>query len=193
MRALTRTVRLALAASAVVAGSIAVAGPANAASTPLGACGSGYHEIDHQDVKLSGTELGVIHLMYNGSIDCVVTWKTAYIGKETGVSSPLSRLPKAKTATKALISAITSTTPDLSSSALPESASSGVGPLVAKKAVHPTVGILQRVARGHTVAECRVRFTRVAAEGMAAVARVKSGATRAGAPARAVRAAEESR
>ncbi len=84
MRALTRTVRLALAASAVVAGSIAVAGPANAVATPAEACGSNYHEIDHHALKYS-----VIHLLYNGSTDCVVTSKTAYVGQETFVDVAL--------------------------------------------------------------------------------------------------------
>lgn len=64
----TQAVRLALAASAIVAGSIAVAGPANAVATPAEACGSNYHEIDHHDIP--GAR---IHLLYNGSVDCVVT------------------------------------------------------------------------------------------------------------------------
>ncbi|MEV5646857.1 hypothetical protein AB0L57_01285 [Nocardia sp. NPDC052254] len=68
MRVLTQAVRLALAASAVVAGSIAVAGPANAVATPAEACGSNYHEIDHHDIP--GAR---IHLLYNGTTNCVVT------------------------------------------------------------------------------------------------------------------------
>ncbi len=82
MRVLTHAARLALAASAVVAGSIAVASPANAVATPAGACGSNYHEIDHHNLKYS-----VIHLLYNGSTDCVVTSKTAYIGTSTFVAA----------------------------------------------------------------------------------------------------------
>lgn len=68
MRALSQVVKLTLTASAVVAGSIAVAGPANAVATPAEACGNSYHEIDHHD--LSGAR---IHLLYDGSTDCVVT------------------------------------------------------------------------------------------------------------------------
>ena len=80
MRTLTQTVRLALAASAVVAGSIAVAAPANAVATPPEACGNNYHEIDHKDLGS-----GVIHLLYNGSTDCVVTSKTSHTNEKTHV------------------------------------------------------------------------------------------------------------
>ncbi|WP_433193785.1 hypothetical protein ACQP1G_34060 [Nocardia sp. CA-107356] len=84
MRALKQTVRLALTASAVVAGSIAVAGPANAASSPIEACGGSYHEVDHQNITGA-----VIHLLYNGSSNCVVTWKTDHIGTATPVAAVL--------------------------------------------------------------------------------------------------------
>ena len=55
---------------AIVAGSLAVAGPANAVATPAEACGNNYHEIDHHD--LPGAR---IHLLYNGTTNCVVTTK----------------------------------------------------------------------------------------------------------------------
>ncbi|MEU1982195.1 hypothetical protein [Nocardia sp. NPDC019395] len=80
MRTLTQIVRLTLAASAVVAGSLAVAGPAAAVATPAEACGNNYHEIDSRQIKGA-----VIHLLYNGSTNCVVTEKTAYLGTKTGV------------------------------------------------------------------------------------------------------------
>ncbi|MBF6351499.1 hypothetical protein IU448_21155 [Nocardia flavorosea] len=73
MRILNRATRLTLAAGVVLAGSLAVAGPANAdaqASSPIGACGGSYHEIDHHDIP--GAR---IHLLYNGTTNCVVTWK----------------------------------------------------------------------------------------------------------------------
>lgn len=49
--------------------------PANAA-TPAGVCGSGFYEIDHH----AGLRYGTIYLMYNGSVNCVVTMKTSYVG-----------------------------------------------------------------------------------------------------------------
>ncbi len=70
MRGLIQAIRLSLAASAVFAGSVAAASPANAVATPAEACGSNYHEIDHHDIP--GAR---IHLLYNGSTDCVVTTK----------------------------------------------------------------------------------------------------------------------
>ncbi|MFB9831059.1 hypothetical protein [Actinoallomurus acaciae] len=81
----------AVAAAVVLAGSVAVSDPAEAASSPIAACGGGsYHEIDHHNLGAVTT----IHLLYNGTTDCVVTWKNspyagtttetlAYIAKET--------------------------------------------------------------------------------------------------------------
>lgn len=85
MRVLTQAVRLALAGLAVVAGSIAVAGPANAVATPAEACGNNYHEIDHKDLGD-----GVIHLLYNGITDCVVTSKTSHTDEKTHVIAGIS-------------------------------------------------------------------------------------------------------
>ncbi|KOV83343.1 hypothetical protein ADL03_21065 [Nocardia sp. NRRL S-836] len=48
-------------------------GVAAAASSPIAACGGGsYHEIDQHRLGSVAT----IHLLYNGSTNCVVTWKT---------------------------------------------------------------------------------------------------------------------
>ncbi|MFI6773447.1 hypothetical protein [Nocardia sp. NPDC050412] len=55
---------------------------ADAASTPAGACGSSFHEIDHHDLPL-----GTIYLFYNGTDNCVVTWKNEYVGTPTTVSA----------------------------------------------------------------------------------------------------------
>lgn len=75
----------ALITSATLVGSLAMAGPANAASTPIEACGGGsYHEIDHHD--LSGAR---IDLLYNGTTNCVVMWKTTSIGSELFVGAAL--------------------------------------------------------------------------------------------------------
>ncbi|MWA07412.1 serine/threonine protein kinase [Actinomadura sp. LD22] len=52
--------------------------PANAATSPAAACGSGYYQIDHHNLSTA-----VIYLMYNGSTNCVVTWKTAYLSSAT--------------------------------------------------------------------------------------------------------------
>ena len=64
---------VALATTAMVAGSIAVSAPAMAASSPIAACnadGTSYHVIDSHDLGPA-----VIYLMYNGTKNCVVTWK----------------------------------------------------------------------------------------------------------------------
>ncbi|WP_237755144.1 hypothetical protein [Nocardia nova] len=84
MRTLVRTVRLTLAAAAVVAGTIAAAGPANAVATPAEACGNNYHEIDHHDLPLA-----TIYLLYNGTDNCVVTRKNEYVGTPTAVNASI--------------------------------------------------------------------------------------------------------
>ncbi|MGI5232131.1 spore-associated protein A [Actinoallomurus sp. CA-142502] len=64
---------LALAAAAAVTGSVATSTPASAASSPIAACnadGTSYHEIDSHDLGPA-----VVYLMYNGTKNCVVTWK----------------------------------------------------------------------------------------------------------------------
>lgn len=70
MRLLEYGARLGLTVVAIIAGSLAVAGPANAVATPAEACGNNYHEIDHHDIP--GAR---IHLLYNGTTNCVVTTK----------------------------------------------------------------------------------------------------------------------
>jgi hypothetical protein len=73
---LKRKATLTLTTVAMLAGSVAVSSRANAAaSSPAAACGSGYHVIDHHNV-----DYATIYLLYNGSTDCVVTWKTAFVG-----------------------------------------------------------------------------------------------------------------
>ena len=62
---------LALAGAAVVAGVGAISTPATAAASPIAACGGGsYHVIDTHDLGRAK-----IYLLYNGSTNCVVTWK----------------------------------------------------------------------------------------------------------------------
>ncbi|MGA4792445.1 hypothetical protein [Nocardia sp. AB354] len=60
---------------------------AAAASTPAGACGSGFREIDHHDLPNA-----TIYLLYNDNDNCVVTWKTKYLGtaSETNASIELA-------------------------------------------------------------------------------------------------------
>ncbi|WP_256668668.1 hypothetical protein [Nocardia cyriacigeorgica] len=61
-----------------------MAAPANAASSPIAACGGGsYRVINQQDLKNFAT----IYLMYNGRTNCVVTWKKIDIGKKTSTSA----------------------------------------------------------------------------------------------------------
>jgi hypothetical protein len=58
---------VALAAAALTSGT------AQAASSPIAACGGGsYHEIDRHRLG----NVATIHLLYNGSTNCVVTWRT---------------------------------------------------------------------------------------------------------------------
>jgi hypothetical protein len=87
VRKLKQRAALTLTTAAMLAGSVAVSSPANAASPWVAACGSGYYEIDHHDLA------GVVtfHLMYNGSTDCEVAWKTAYVGTPTHVGTVLTR------------------------------------------------------------------------------------------------------
>lgn len=71
VRKFKRKAVLTLATTAMLAGSVAVSGPADAASSPIAACGGGtYHVIDHHDLGGAAT----IYLLYNGRTNCVVTW-----------------------------------------------------------------------------------------------------------------------
>lgn len=59
--------------AAVLGASAVLSGTAEAASSPIAACGGGsYHEIDSHRLGSVAT----IRLLYNGSTNCVVTWKT---------------------------------------------------------------------------------------------------------------------
>lgn len=64
---------LAATTAIVLGASVVMSGTAEAASSPIAACGGGsYHEIDSHRLGSVAT----IHLLYNGSSNCVVTWKT---------------------------------------------------------------------------------------------------------------------
>ena len=78
-----------LGAMTAIAGSTFVAGPAMAASTPIGACGGGkMHVVDHIDVKKNGKKVATTYLLWDGTkkggTNCVVTWKakpnTKFVG-----------------------------------------------------------------------------------------------------------------
>ncbi|MER6949598.1 spore-associated protein A [Nonomuraea sp. NPDC000554] len=90
MRTFKQGAALALATMAALTGSLATSGPAMAASSPIAACGGGsYHVIDQHSLGPSST----IYLLYNGSTNCVVTWRkrkdntmlTAKIRREGGI------------------------------------------------------------------------------------------------------------
>ncbi|GLY88375.1 hypothetical protein [Actinoallomurus iriomotensis] len=85
MRKFKQKAALTLTAAAMIAGSVVgVSGPAEAASSPIAACGGGsYHVIDRHNLGSVAT----VYLMYDGSTDCVVTWKTAYVGTPTRVEA----------------------------------------------------------------------------------------------------------
>ncbi|MEV5839640.1 hypothetical protein [Nocardia sp. NPDC052112] len=73
--------RVALTAAAAATMSLVALSPANAA-TPAGLCGSGYYQIDSHSLRY-----GKIYLLYNGSVNCVVTMKTSYVGTPTLTSA----------------------------------------------------------------------------------------------------------
>ncbi|MET8869458.1 spore-associated protein A [Nonomuraea sp. NPDC004580] len=70
MRRLNRAGVLALTSAAALAGSLFTSAPAQAASSPIAACGSSYHVIDKH--SLGGA---TVYLLYNGKTNCVVTWR----------------------------------------------------------------------------------------------------------------------
>ncbi|MCK2213543.1 hypothetical protein MF672_007005 [Actinomadura sp. ATCC 31491] len=81
-----RGVTLSLALAATLATSATLSGPAMAASSPIEACGGGsYHVIDSHAFGSSA----VTYLLYNGSTNCVVTWKTGAAGNTTYVRAVL--------------------------------------------------------------------------------------------------------
>ncbi|RKE16920.1 hypothetical protein [Streptomyces sp. TLI_171] len=79
MRKSKRTTALALSALSLAAGMLTVTAPAEAATTPIGACGSSLHQIDHHAL---GT-LADVYLFYNGSSNCAVTWMRSPNGTRT--------------------------------------------------------------------------------------------------------------
>ncbi|AWS48901.1 serine/threonine protein kinase [Streptosporangium sp. 'caverna'] len=63
-----------------------------AASSPTAACGSGYHQIDSHKLSRSGKTYATIYLLYNGSKNCVVTWKSSgYAGNTTWVNANIRK------------------------------------------------------------------------------------------------------
>ncbi len=79
MRTSQRRAALALSVLAMTAGMVSVSAPAEAASTPSGACGSGYYQIDHHALG----SVADIYLFYNGSSNCAVTWVRSPTGTRT--------------------------------------------------------------------------------------------------------------
>ncbi|MEW9553215.1 spore-associated protein A [Nonomuraea sp. NPDC050783] len=76
----------ALGLAVALAGTIATSGPAAAASSPVEACGGGsYHVIDSHAFGSSA----VAYLLYNGTTNCVVTWKTGARGNTKYVEARL--------------------------------------------------------------------------------------------------------
>ncbi|MEU7766654.1 hypothetical protein AB0B25_16185 [Nocardia sp. NPDC049190] len=77
---------LALATAAAL--SVVVSPTAQAVATPAEACGNNYHEIDHHDLG----KVARIHLLYNGSTNCVVTAKfSSYAGKSTRMLASIAK------------------------------------------------------------------------------------------------------
>lgn len=85
MRGVKYGARLAFAVAAMLTGSLSMAAPANA-DTPVSVCGGGsYRVLESHD--LGG--IATVYLLYNGSTNCVITWKTAYVGTKTAVQAAL--------------------------------------------------------------------------------------------------------
>ncbi|MEU5943845.1 hypothetical protein ABZ807_32910 [Micromonospora sp. NPDC047548] len=82
MSVFKRSATLALGIVATLAASVSWSSPAMAASSPIAACGGGsYHVIDSHAYGSSATT----YLLYNGSTNCVVTWKTGAAGNAAWV------------------------------------------------------------------------------------------------------------
>ncbi|NIH79479.1 hypothetical protein FHX46_002009 [Amycolatopsis viridis] len=92
MRRIKQRAGLALAVGGLLAGSVAVSVPAEAASpavaSPAEACGNNYHEIDHHDLG----SIATVHLLYNGTTNCVVTTKKVDRGKPTHVLAAIAKV-----------------------------------------------------------------------------------------------------
>ncbi|GAA4222671.1 hypothetical protein FHR32_003838 [Streptosporangium album] len=89
MHKLKRSTVVALGMAAALAASVVTSTPAMAASSPVEACGGGsYHVIDSHALGSYAT----VYLLYNGSTNCVVTWKKApYAGNTKRVDANLTR------------------------------------------------------------------------------------------------------
>ncbi|MEU3273995.1 hypothetical protein ABZ639_24420 [Saccharomonospora sp. NPDC006951] len=86
MGKLKQTATVAMATSAMFAGSALLGGPANAvASSPEEVCGSGYRVINTESIG----GISTLYLLYNGNTNCVVNWKTKYRGTASQVSAGL--------------------------------------------------------------------------------------------------------
>lgn len=82
-----KALSLTISTAVMLTGSVLMSSAAEAASSPIAACGGGsYHEIDRH--KLGS--VAIIHLLYNGSTNCVVTWKTNP-GTSTRVLAAIAR------------------------------------------------------------------------------------------------------
>ncbi|NIH88064.1 hypothetical protein [Amycolatopsis granulosa] len=89
MRRIKQWAGLALAVGGLLAGSVAVSVPAEAESvpSPAEACGNDYYEIDHHDLG----SIATVHLLYNGTTDCVVTTKKVNRGTPTYALAAVAR------------------------------------------------------------------------------------------------------
>ncbi|MEU9834977.1 spore-associated protein A [Streptosporangium sp. NPDC048047] len=89
MRRFKQAAVFTVATAVALASSVVMSSPAMAASSPTAACGGGsYRVIDSH--AISG--LATIYLLYNGSTNCVVTWKSSkYQGGYTLTGATIQR------------------------------------------------------------------------------------------------------
>jgi hypothetical protein len=90
VRKSTKSAVLALSAMTAIGGSVVMSSPAMAVSSPIAVCGGGkYHVVDKHAFKKKDKHghlhtLATTYLLYNGSSNCVITWKaqpdTKYVG-----------------------------------------------------------------------------------------------------------------
>jgi sialidase-1 len=90
MHKFKQAMALAAGTASAVAGMVAVSGPASAAYSPAGVCGSGYSVIDQKTIYSNVT--ATTYLLYNGSNNCVTTiLKSSDQGKRAQLCADLQR------------------------------------------------------------------------------------------------------
>ncbi|RVX41867.1 hypothetical protein EDD27_4449 [Nonomuraea polychroma] len=93
MNILKRVSMLTGAAVLALTGLLTPSTPAVADSSPISVCGGGrYHVIDSHKLSKNRVVYATIYLLYNGSTNCVITWKSgSHIGNSAKLYSFIAR------------------------------------------------------------------------------------------------------